>query len=330
MGWWWVPLLLASWLPGVQPCLLCFMPPLDRSRLCRDVTTAPVEHPLHQRCLEALVQAAVPFSSVTVASKPDPIPAPGAEQRDELRAIVRDNLQFLHLEKDTKPFNTSLKEAVDTIWAKLSKLEEAPACIPPCGYQPAARVYQCATCRLVDCQFPLDCPVQDVWAAAAEAITLHCHVPFAAPRDLPVTWMFAKDLRTQDLSVFEELQGGAEGPLSLTLQDPTPGTVACRLGALSEPLARKYFYLNVTARSVEAEQAVQAQLRAVLRWPQGSSSPHGRPGLGLGLALGSMALVLLLMATWQCQRHRDPSDPQTPPSPGQQGAPENSSSLTVP
>ncbi|KAK4812309.1 hypothetical protein QYF61_014095 [Mycteria americana] len=216
-----------------------------------------------------------------------------------------------------EPFEVSLQEAVNTIWVKLSQLKEgmgpsnaassapATACVPPCGppslslpgYQPAARVFQCATCRFVDCQFPLDCPVQDMWARADEAITLHCDVPFATPPDLPITWMFAKDLRTQDLALFEELPGSAEGTLSLTLQDPTPGTIACCLGVLSEPLVRKYFYLNVSGGSVEAEQGLQARFRAVLRWPHGRTHLHymASLGLGLGLALGSMALVLLLV-----------------------------------
>lgn len=37
-------------------------------------------------------------------------------------------------------------------------------------------------------------PVQDMWARADEAVTLHCDVPFATPPDLPITWMFAKDV----------------------------------------------------------------------------------------------------------------------------------------
>lgn len=59
-------------------------------------------------------------------------------------------------------------------------------------------------------------------------------------------------LRTQDLALFEELQESVEGPLSLTLQDPTPGTIACHLGVLSEPLVRKYFYLNGAPRHLSA------------------------------------------------------------------------------
>ncbi|KAM6403260.1 sperm acrosome membrane-associated protein 6 [Rhynochetos jubatus] len=244
--WQWVT--LVSWLPGVHPCLLCFGPPIQRARLCHDITGAPLNDPRHRHCLETLVQAAVPLTSVTV----------GSGQREVLREIIMDALHFLEKQKDTKPFKVSLQEAINIIWMKLSQLEEAPACVPPCGYQPAARVFQCATCRLVDCQFPLDCPVQDVWAHADEATTLHCDVPFATPPDLPVTWMFAKDLRTQDLALFEEMQGSVEGPLSLTLQDPTPGTIACCLGVLSEPLVRKYFYLNGAPRHLSALGAVSS------------------------------------------------------------------------
>lgn len=97
MGWWWVPLLLVlapwlpgnpgiqaevpglwhwvalvSWLPEVHPCLLCFGSPIQRSQLCRDITGASLKDPRHQRCLEALVQAAVPLASVTVGASWDP------------------------------------------------------------------------------------------------------------------------------------------------------------------------------------------------------------------------------------------------------------------
>ncbi|XP_061231744.1 sperm acrosome membrane-associated protein 6-like [Neopsephotus bourkii] len=190
----------------------------------------------------------------------------------------------------------------------------APACIPPCvhlpslrdhqvsvpGYQPDAHVFQCATCRLKECQLPLDCPVQDVQVHTDEAITLLCDVPFATPPNLSVTWMFAKDAHTQELALFEELQVAVEGLFNLTVQDPTPGTVACHLGVPSEPLARKYFYLNVSEGSVEAEQGLQAQFRAVLHWPHGRTSGIHMVFLTLGLALGSMVLVLLLLQvlTW--------------------------------
>ncbi|KAK2525671.1 hypothetical protein Q9966_011401, partial [Columba livia] len=109
-----------------------------------------------------------------------------------------------------EPFRVSLKAAIKKIWVKLSKMEE----------------------------------VQEVWARADEVVTLHCDVPFAIPPNWSITWMFAKDMRTQDLTLFEELQTSEEGPLSLTLWGPVQGTFACRLADLFEPFIRKYFYLN--------------------------------------------------------------------------------------
>ncbi|KAM6296680.1 sperm acrosome membrane-associated protein 6 [Aegotheles albertisi] len=310
MGWWWVPLMLVmapwlpgspgiqagrpglwqwvalvSWLPGVHPCLLCFETPIQRARLCQNITGAPLKDPRHQRCLEALVQAAAPLASVTV----------GSEQREALQEIITDALHFLEKQKDMTSFEVSLQEAISIIWVKLSQLEEAPACIPPCGFQPAARMFQCATCRLVDCQLPLDCPVQEMWAHVDEAITLHCEVSFATPPGLPITWMFAKDLHTQDLALFEELQENVEGSLSLTIQDPSPGTIACCLGFLSEPLARKFFHLNVSGGSVEVERGLQARFRAVLGWPHHRTLRYHIGPQTLGLALGSMTLMLLLV-----------------------------------
>ncbi|XP_054250536.1 sperm acrosome membrane-associated protein 6 [Indicator indicator] len=236
MGWWWLSLMLvmspwlsgnpgiqagppglwqwvvlASWLPGVHPCLLCFSSPLQWTNLCHGITGAPANHSLHRQCLEAIAHAALPLASVTV----------GLEQHKTLEETMALALKFLEYAEGL-----------------------VPACIPPCGYQPAASVFKCATCRFEHCPFPLDCPVQDKWVQEDEAITLLCNVPFTTPTDTAVTWMFAKDLRTQDLVRFEELQGSVSGPFSLTIQEPVPGTVACCLGPVSQPLVRKYFYIN--------------------------------------------------------------------------------------
>ncbi|XP_058279040.1 sperm acrosome membrane-associated protein 6 [Hirundo rustica] len=206
--WLWV---LMSCLPEVHPCLLCFAPPLQRARLCRDITGAFIDHPRHTQCLVALVEAAKPLASITV----------GLGQREGLREIVMDALY-------------SIEE----------KKAEFPACIPPCGFQPAARFFRCATCSLGDCQFGLDCPVQDLWTYTDETIVLRCTVPFPVPAGLPVTWMFAPNLRTQDMTLFKKLKGDPEKPFSLTIEEPAPGTVACRLGESSKPIVRMFFYLN--------------------------------------------------------------------------------------
>ncbi|PKK18767.1 coiled-coil domain containing 183 [Columba livia] len=216
----------------------------------------------------------------------------GEEQHMALQKIIMDAVDFVKKQKgkniwDTpEPFRVSLKAAIKKIWVKLSKMEE--------GNQKAARVFQCATCHIMHCPFPLDCPVQEVWARADEVVTLHCDVPFAIPPNWSITWMFAKDMRTQDLTLFEELQTSEEGPLSLTLWGPVQGTFACRLADLFEPFIRKYFYLNVSGQNVEAERGLQARLRVVLRWPHDMAPLHPMAWLGLGLALGSMTLVMLL------------------------------------
>nr|XP_030143956.3 sperm acrosome membrane-associated protein 6 isoform X1 [Taeniopygia guttata] len=306
--WLWV---LMSCLPVVNPCLLCFGPPIQRARLCRDITGTFFNHPRHKKCHEALVEAAKPLASVTV----------GSAQREELREIVMDAMYSIEDQRGKKPLNKSLQEAVNTIWAKLSQLEKVPACIPPCGFQPAARVFQCATCRFVDCQFALDCPVQDLWTYTDETIVLRCNVPFHIPAGLPVTWMFAPNLRTRDMALFKELKGNPENPFSLTIEEPAPGTVACRLGEHSKPVVRKFFYLNVSEGSVEEEKELQAAFSAVLHWDDKTPLPHV-PTMGLAVGLGSMAFILLLMASWQCLCVR-----QTCRRHGQKGAQEDSRSL---
>ncbi|XP_058674012.1 sperm acrosome membrane-associated protein 6 [Ammospiza caudacuta] len=276
-----------SCLPEVNPCLLCFGPPIQRARLCHEITGAFVDELRHKKCIEAIVEASKPLASVTVASG----------QREELREIVMDAMFSLE-ERWKKSLNKSLQEAVNRIWKKLSELEKVPACVPPCGFQPAARVFQCATCRFVDCQFALDCPVQDLWTYTDETIVLRCTVPFHIPPGVPVTWMFAPNLRTQDMALFKELKGNPAKPFSLTIEEPAPGTVACRLGEQTKPIIRKFFYLNVSEGSVEEEKGLQTLFSTVLK--SDDKTPTHIPYLGLALGFGSMALVLLLVASWQC------------------------------
>ena len=49
------------------------------------------------------------------------------------------------------------------------------------------------------------------------------------------------------------------------MQDPTLGTIACRLGAASETLARKYFYLN----GVHGSEATRAAVGPWDPWVHG-------------------------------------------------------------
>lgn len=68
--WWWVA--LVSWLPGVHPCLFCFLAPTDQRQLCRYMTETSAKETQHQLCLEALAEAAEPLASVIVGASWDP------------------------------------------------------------------------------------------------------------------------------------------------------------------------------------------------------------------------------------------------------------------
>ncbi|KAM7138214.1 sperm acrosome membrane-associated protein 6 [Macrochelys suwanniensis] len=117
------------------------------------------------------------------------------------------------------------------------------------------------------------------------------------------TWKFAMDLRTRDLSLFRDLRGDAGSSLVLwPTRGSHRGTYACQLAHQDDVLARKYFYLNVTASSQGAETELQDMFRAILRSPagQGAGGAEGRlPGLSELLAepdsLHKSNVVLLMV-----------------------------------
>ncbi|KAL2297235.1 hypothetical protein Nmel_016531 [Mimus melanotis] len=102
-------------------------------------------------------------------------------------------------------------------------------------------------------------------------------------------------LRTQDMALFKKLKGNPEKPFSLTIEEPAPGTVACSLGEPSKPIVRKFFYLNVSEGSVEEEKELQAVFNTVLHSLDEDKSQPSIPALGLAVAAGSTAFILLLM-----------------------------------
>ncbi|XP_074978792.1 uncharacterized protein LOC125625664 isoform X2 [Caretta caretta] len=192
----------------------------------------------------------------------------------------------------TVPYQVAVPDAVVQIQPELAQLKP--------GYQKDAQVYKCTSCSLVDCQLPLDCPVEDVWKNEGERTALTCRVPFQTPPDVRRSWKFARDLRTQDLSLFRDLHMGAGSSLVLR---PTwgshRGTYACQLAQQDDVLARKYFYLNVTASSQEAETELQDMFHTILQSPAGHGAEDRLPGLSELLAepdsLHKRNVVLLMV-----------------------------------
>ncbi|XP_067403107.1 sperm acrosome membrane-associated protein 6 [Emydura macquarii macquarii] len=321
-------LLLAPRAPG---CLYCFSTPQQRLRVCQ--TFLGHTSPQHVTCLGTLRAAFQPYTRLVV----------GVAEMEKLKDTFS-SLIFSLEEKGLAKvsYQLAIPEAVARIQPELAQLKPArnrsdapglnagiwpdldssssastaPACVPPCGYQKDAQVYKCASCSLVECQLPLDCPVEDVWKNEGNRTTLKCRVQFQTPPEVQISWKFAKDLRTRDLSLFRNLQ--LDTGSSLILQ-PTRalhrGTYACQLALQDDVLARKYFYLNVTGSSQGSETELQDMFRAILQSPAGQGT--GRAGgqlpqlsellaepdslrkrnvvlLMVGLALSSMLGTLLL------------------------------------
>ncbi|XP_074837589.1 sperm acrosome membrane-associated protein 6 [Carettochelys insculpta] len=208
------------------------------------------------------------------------------------------------------PYQVAIPEAAAQIQPELAQL-------PP-GYQKGAEVYKCTSCSIVECQLPLDCPVEEVWKKEGNRTALKCRVQFQTPPDVRISWKFVRDvsLRTRDLSLFRDLHLGAGSSLILR---PTRlshhGTYACQLTHEDDVLARKYFYLNVTSSSQGAETDLQDMFQAILQSPAGQGAGgvgHHIPQLSelladpnslqkrsvvllmVGLALSAMLSTLLL------------------------------------
>ncbi|XP_037585671.1 sperm acrosome membrane-associated protein 6 isoform X3 [Cebus imitator] len=159
---------------------------------------------------------------------------------------------------------------------------------------------------------------QDVTVTRGDQAMFSCIVNFKLPKEeITYSWKFARGgLRTQDLSYFRDVPR-AEGylarirPAQLTHR----GTFSCEIKQDQRPLARLYFFLNVTGPPPRAETELQASFREVLRWAPRDAEliEPWRPSLGellatpealtpsnlfLLAALGALASVCATLLVW--------------------------------
>ncbi|XP_030677053.1 sperm acrosome membrane-associated protein 6 isoform X2 [Nomascus leucogenys] len=136
---------------------------------------------------------------------------------------------------------------------------------------------------------PAPSPVKDVTVTRGDQAMFSCIVNFQLPKEeITYSWKFAGGgLRTQDLSYFRDMPQ-AEGylarirPAQLTHR----GTFSCVIKQDQRPLARLYFFLNVTGPPPRAETELQTSFREVLRWAPRDAEliEPWRPSLGELLA----------------------------------------------
>ncbi|KAM5133543.1 LOW QUALITY PROTEIN: sperm acrosome membrane-associated protein 6 [Callospermophilus lateralis] len=188
-----------------------------------------------------------------------------------------------------------------------SPLSAVQPCVPPCGVQEVARRFFCNKCFSSLCKLPLDCPVQDVTVNRGEQAMFSCVVGFQLPpEEVTYTWKFAAGgMRTRDVSYFREVPQ-ARGYLARIrpVQPKHRGTFSCVIKHDQRPLARLYFFLNVTGPPPRGETDLQAAFREVVSWAPRDAEmiEPWRPSLGELLArpealtLGNLCMLAAVAA----------------------------------
>ncbi|XP_052025779.1 sperm acrosome membrane-associated protein 6 [Apodemus sylvaticus] len=182
-------------------------------------------------------------------------------------------------------FWQAFRSAAAKLKMTIEHLKKAQACIPPCGVQEKARIFHCRGCYSTICDLPLDCPVQDMLVNRGDQALFSCIVAFQLPEsEVTYSWKYAEGgVRTRDVSYFRDVPG-AHGYLARIrpVHPRHSGTFSCVILHDQRPLARLYFYLNVTGGPPPEETELQVTFREVMRWrPQEEEMIRPwRPSLG--------------------------------------------------
>ncbi|NP_001156381.1 sperm acrosome membrane-associated protein 6 precursor [Mus musculus] len=165
-----------------------------------------------------------------------------------------------------EPFWLAFKDAAAKLKRTIEHLKKAPACIPPCGLQEVARLFHCSGCFSKLCDLPLDCPVQDMLVNRGDQALFSCIVAFELPEsEITYSWKFVGGVRTKDVTYFRDMPG-AHGYLARIrpVQPKHGGTFSCVILHDQRPLARLYFYLNVTGPPPPEDTELQVTFREVM------------------------------------------------------------------
>ncbi|KAM3829297.1 sperm acrosome membrane-associated protein 6 [Vipera latastei] len=245
---------------GATACFTCFSTAAQRLRICQYFWGYQSEK--HQACLRTLETAFTPLSKTQV----------DVSEIEKLKDAFGRVVFYLEEKGMAKaPFQQAVPEAVKEVEKEVAQLNAAPPCIPPCGYQKEAHRYKCSSCTIVDCQLPIDCPIQDIHKLEGDATFLNCEVAFQTSSDRTFRWKFVKDLRTDELFLFQILNFGVNPSLLIR---PTlgshHGTFACELEVENDVVVRKFFYINVTEKRLGKEKKLQEMFKAILNSPPAS------------------------------------------------------------
>ncbi|XP_054597294.1 sperm acrosome membrane-associated protein 6 isoform X2 [Nothobranchius furzeri] len=151
---------------------------------------------------------------------------------------------------DETVYETRLQTAADNFIAAASKL--------PRGFQILGAVYNCITCLYDSCEFPLDCPVEEIDITENSRSRMWCKVPFDLPNDVEVIWRFAEEVKTQEMDQFKEVTAGVDTLYSIPSTSlHHQGTYQCEIFSGSRSIVRLYYYISVTPQLVAGHTELQ-------------------------------------------------------------------------
>ncbi|XP_045431965.1 sperm acrosome membrane-associated protein 6 [Pipistrellus kuhlii] len=259
-------------------CLLCFTSYSERHRICQ--IFVGVEGPRVQKCEEAFSDAFKGLQDAEI----------NYDERGHLHdsfSQITFSLQEIATARGS--YLVAFPYAAKKMQEVIAQLKKVPACVPPCGFQELSRRFLCLGCYSKVCDLPLDCPIQDVTVRRGDQALFSCTVDFQLPKEeITYSWKFAEGgLRTRDTSFFREMPR-ARGYLARIrpVQPTHSGTFSCVITHDQLPLARLYFFLNVTGPPPRGETELQGTFREVVRWAprEEEGVEPWKPGLGELLA----------------------------------------------
>ncbi|XP_057569442.1 sperm acrosome membrane-associated protein 6 isoform X2 [Hippopotamus amphibius kiboko] len=230
-------------------CLLCFTSYNERLQICQ--IFAGLESPELGKCEEAFTDAFKGLLDTEI----------NYDERSQLHdAFTQMTYSLQEVAAAQGSFRAAFPHAAEKMQKIILQLKE--------GLQEVARRFRCHGCYSTVCDLPLDCPVQDVTVTRGHQALFSCTVNFQLPKEeITYSWKFAGGLRTRDLSYFRDIPR-ARGYLARIrpVQPTHRGTFSCEITHDQRPLARLYFFLNVTGPPPRGETELQVSFREVLRW----------------------------------------------------------------
>ncbi|XP_034029461.1 sperm acrosome membrane-associated protein 6 [Thalassophryne amazonica] len=281
-------------------CYYCFIDVYDSYDICRGFIETEYQTQSVDSCMEMLNRVFNHNQTVIEAG------TVGVGYDTQLKELMEAQVALLKEEfvgqrnYDTV-YEKKLQMAANNFVAAASKLPRAHGCFPPCGIQGVDKDYNCSTCMYNPCNYPLDCPIQDVEVMETDRTRMWCNVQFQLPKDIMVIWRFAQGVKTQVTDEFEEVTVGTDRLYSILFAYPEQeGTYQCEIYSQDIPIVKVYFYVTVTPSPAEARREELQELFDLYLLPGGllvpeTDDPPQQPPLSPVLLTACLTSVMLLL-----------------------------------